>query len=151
MLAVVVIWAIFTLAGGGAGKRKPAANGNAIPTAGITAADLQSMQASLPGSNLTAYMEKAAAPSTADPFENADLPPTNSITSAPAFIYSGHIKVGSREIAVINGQEYFEGELLSTGDYIVEQVNKEKVLLRGKTNGESKEVFLVETLGETDK
>ena len=153
LLVVVVVWGLFTLSKGRSGKAKPVANGQAAASVvDLASNDVQSLQASLPGSNVVAYLEEAGSPCTTNPFADVDSPAaasTGSTAVAAVFVYSGHIKAGSQEMAIINGREYFEGETLSNGGYVVEKVSHDRVLLRGKENGETSEVFLVEQrLGE---
>jgi hypothetical protein len=148
VMAVLVLWGLFSFLKSGGVKGKPANQENAV--ADLTTNDFQNFQASLPSSNVVAYLEKVSEPYTGDPFADIDLPvgTTNSIAGVPEFIYSGHIKVGPREMAIINGQEYFENEIISGSDYVVEKVFKDRVLLRNKTKGEGKEIRLIESTME---
>ena len=146
LMALVLLWGAFTLIKGCGGKEKLATKGDAVFSVEAVSNNLQSLQANMPAPSVVAYLDKAGEPADMNPFADAGSSggATNMATRVSEFIYSGHLKAGSREIVIINGQEYFEGETLSTGDYVVEKVSDKKVLLRGKVNGETKEVGLVE-------
>ncbi len=148
LMVLAVLWGAFMLIKGRGDRDKLTADEDKVFSVETVSKSLQNLQSNMPDQSIVAYLDKASAPSGANPFADASpsLSTTNTVAGTPEFIYSGHIRAGSREMAIINGQEYFEGETLSAGDYVVEQISDEKVLLRGKANGETKEVSLVEVV-----
>ncbi len=149
LTVVAVLWGVIDwITRSGAKNTADAETAGGV--ANVLTNDLQRLRASLPNSNVVAYLETAGEPAAANPFADADLSPgsTRSTTGATEFVYSGYIQAGSRAVAIINGQEYGEGDLLLTGDHFVERILKDKVLLRSKEKGDTNEVFLIETTTE---
>ena len=50
-------------------------------------------------------------------------------TGPASLLCSGFIQVDGRMLAVINGVEYEEGDLMAKGGYTVRQISEEKVVL----------------------
>ncbi len=55
---------------------------------------------------------------------------------APAFKYTGFLKMGKRQFAIVNGQEYRVGDVVAPGSYKVESIKAANVVLRGRTEGD---------------
>jgi hypothetical protein len=45
------------------------------------------------------------------------------------YAFSGYVDVGNRRLAIINGMEYFVGDQLESGGYLVKSIDPEKVVL----------------------
>lgn len=58
-----------------------------------------------------------------------------------SILFSGFIHVGEKMIAIINGLEYEEGDVIGDGGLSVQKIFREKVLLRSE-NGEDQVVFI---------
>lgn len=63
---------------------------------------------------------------------------------AVEFIYSGYLEVGSRRMAIINGIEYNEGEVLDVKGYVLKSVSPSKVLIENRGIGATLNVPLQE-------
>ncbi len=55
---------------------------------------------------------------------------------APTFRYTGFLRMGKRQLAIVNGQEYRVGEVVTPGSYTVESIRAANVVLRGKTGND---------------
>jgi hypothetical protein len=58
-----------------------------------------------------------------------------------SIVFSGFIHVGNKMIAIINGLEYEEGDVIGSGGLSVQKISREKVVLRSES-GEYLEVFI---------
>jgi hypothetical protein len=76
-----------------------------------------------------------------DPFLRTDLDTESGLNGGAGFykskkeiIYSGYLKLGNKMLAVINGIEYEEGEMLETGVYFVSDITSSVVVLKNSSN-----------------
>lgn len=60
---------------------------------------------------------------------------------------SGYVEMDGRELVIINGMEYEEGAVLESGNYVVEKIDPDKVLLRSRS-GETKVTIPIERESE---
>ena len=60
--------------------------------------------------------------------------------AAPAvnFVYTGYMEFGGRQIAIINGLEYMEGEALDEPGYILSSISPARVIVTNKTDARVK-------------
>ncbi len=56
--------------------------------------------------------------------------------------YSGYLQLGHKNIAIINGYEYENGDAVESHGYIVQQITPEKVIL--ESMGKEKIILLIE-------
>jgi hypothetical protein len=61
-------------------------------------------------------------------------------------VYTGYMKAGNRQVAVINGNEYETGETLAPQGYILRGIFPTKVVLEDRRDGTVFEVFLQDFL-----
>ena len=60
------------------------------------------------------------------------------------FIYSGYLEVGSKRMAIINGIEYNEGEVLDVKGYVLKSISPSRVLIENRGIGAAVNVPLQE-------
>jgi len=60
------------------------------------------------------------------------------------FIYSGYLEVGKKRMAIINGIEYNEGEVLDVKGYMLKSVSPSRVLIENRGIGATVNVPLQE-------
>lgn len=60
------------------------------------------------------------------------------------FIYSGYLEVGSKRMAIINGIEYNEGEVLDVKGYVLKSISPSRVLIENRGIGATINVPLQE-------
>ena len=58
-----------------------------------------------------------------------------------SMLFTGFIHVGDKMIAIINGQEYEEGDIIGNGNLSVQKISRENVVLRSES-GEDLVVFI---------
>jgi len=63
------------------------------------------------------------------------------------FRYSGYLKAGNFEMAIINGVEYAPGEKIETRGAVVDRISPEKVVLWFPDTGEQATVFYRDSQG----
>ncbi len=73
-----------------------------------------------------------------EPLPQAPPPPE---PTAAGLRYSGFMQVGNRKLAIINGMEYEKGDQLVSGDFVVNQISPNQVVLWGITH---KRKFILE-------
>ena len=80
---------------------------------------------------------------TLGPLDNLDNEAVDVQASAvPTSIrFTGFIHVGDKMVAIINGLEYEEGDIIGNGGLSVKKISREKVSLRSE-NGEDRVVFI---------
>jgi len=61
-------------------------------------------------------------------------------------VYTGYMKAGNRQLAVINGNEYEAGETLAPQGYVLRSISPTKVVLEDRRDGTVFEVFLQDFL-----
>ena len=61
-----------------------------------------------------------------------------------SFSYSGYIKVGNKDLAIINGVEYAAGDPLEIGGYVLKKIYPGKVLIVNEKSGAKFDVPLQE-------
>ncbi len=74
-------------------------------------------------------VKNAQQPWTGDPFVPKPPDPEARV-DRDKFLYSGFIKLGNNNLAVINGREYQVGEPLDTGGFEVVEITPEAVVLK---------------------
>jgi hypothetical protein len=63
-----------------------------------------------------------------------------------AVVYTGYMKAGNRQLAVINGNEYEAGETLAPQGYVLRSISPTKIVLEDRRDGTVFEVFLQDFL-----
>lgn len=61
-------------------------------------------------------------------------------------VYTGYMKAGNRQVAVLNGNEYETGDTLMPQGYILRSISPSKVVLEDRRDGTVFEVFLQDFL-----
>jgi hypothetical protein len=139
--ALVVVWGVLKLV-------KNAKKDSDQPD---TPPDLQSVEQLTAGASglhaisdpdtIRAILEKAASPWELNPL--AELSIETAVvqeSGEPQFVYSGFALMQGRKIAIINGREYRNGDQLPFGNYVVESITTNNVILRNSADGNRKSV-----------
>lgn len=154
-MAVVIIYALFDLL---APKKKPEAD------LAQRSADLSTFVADLTGgiekgaamNSSTIIFSRAEKEWARDPFlDGKALKSWNEAKSVKArieespvqaveFVYSGYFEVGRKRMAIINGIEYNEGEVLDVKGYVLKSVSPSRVLIENRGIGAAINVPLQE-------
>lgn len=57
-------------------------------------------------------------------------------TTDMTFVYSGYLEMDGKKICIVNGMEYESGEKLTTGEYVVRQIEPQNVILEAEADGQ---------------
>lgn len=142
IMTLVVVWGVIHLV-----RSAKTPDGEADPEK----TDLESVQQLATGASglqalsdtdtIRAILERAAAPWDLNPFAELSRETTPVKESGePQFVYSGFALMQGRRIAIINGREYRNGDKLPFGDYVVESISTNNVVLRNSVDGNKKSV-----------
>ncbi len=66
---------------------------------------------------------------------------TEPAANQPAFSYTGYVRMGDRDLAIISGQEYESGDRIEATGHIIGEITPTRVVLRSPSGGP--EVILV--------
>jgi len=51
-------------------------------------------------------------------------------------LFTGFVRAGDKMLAVINGLEYEEGDMMGNGNYTIKQISSEKVVVESESGEE---------------
>ena len=89
-------------------------------------------------------LENAVSDWPASPFREGPVVAAGAKTNALAIVYAGYLNMNGKRLAVVNGAEYRVNDLLKSGDFVVESIEPEKVVL-SRLAGGAKLVVPIET------
>lgn len=147
IMAIFVLYGLFTLMYGMTGKKKDGisstAKANEIRTIAADANNLMGKDA-LSASEIHA-ISRIEAEWSKDPFyerkaynEMLQTAKTAKEEEKVNFSYTGYLEHGSRQIAIINGMEYGVGETLGPLGYVLRSITPTKVTIEDKMNSKVK-------------